>query len=110
MGTLATQLAVSRATLYRWFNREISCSNGCSSSWLTNLPPPPRSAWTPRGTQRVVEFSRRLMDATVQFQLLVRTFVDREPQLALRLLIGQKGAVHGAIARALREVVSEAPT
>jgi len=55
----------------------------------------------------VLDFARRVMNATAQFQPL-RSFVEHEPQLALRLLIGERGAVHSRLAQALFEVVSEA--
>ena len=54
----------------------------------------------------ILDFTRRIMDATVQSQPL-RSFVQREPQLALRLLMGPRGAIHNAIARALGKVVAD---
>ena len=107
MGTLATQLAVSRATLYRWFESRDQLLERMLVQLADEFAAAAKVGLDTEGDERVVEFSRRLMDATVNFAP-VRTFVEREPQLALRLLIGQKGAVHGAIARALREVLSEA--
>lgn len=49
------------------------------------------------------------MNATGEFQPL-RTFVEREPQLALRLLVGASGAIHGEVAHALLDVIAETHT
>jgi len=58
------------------------------------------------GDERILDFTRRIMDATVHSHAL-RSFVEREPQLALRLLIGQRGAIHDRIVQALTEVIAE---
>lgn len=107
MGALSDQLAVSRATLYRWFASRDELLERMLVQLANEFAAAAKVGLDIEGDERVIEFSRRLMDATVHFAP-VSTFVEREPQLALRLLIGQKGAVHGAIARALREVVAEA--
>jgi AcrR family transcriptional regulator len=109
MGTLAGQLAISRATLYRWFGSRdqlverilVQLADGFCSTALIDLEP--------EGDDRVLEYARRLMAITVGFEPL-RAFVEREPQLALRLLIGQRGAIHAVISRALLAVVSETRT
>jgi AcrR family transcriptional regulator len=106
MGTVATQLAISRATLYRWFaSRDelleqmlVKLAEEFCSAALVGLDQ--------EGDARVLEYARRLMNATLQFEPL-GTFVTREPQLALRLLIGQRGAIHEAISRAMLAVVAE---
>lgn len=106
MGTVASHLAISRATLYRWFaSRDellermlVQLAGEFCSAALIGLDQ--------EGDARVLEYARRLMTATAQFEPL-GTFVAREPQLALRLLIGQRGAIHEAISEAMLAVVAE---
>lgn len=107
MGTLATQLATSRSTLYRWFGSREQLLEEVLVELAQEFSAAARAEATGQGDARVLDFARRVMNATAQFEPL-RTFVEREPQLALRLLIGERGAVHARLAQALFEVVSEA--
>ncbi len=107
MGTLATQLATSRSTLYRWFGSREQLLEEVLVELAQEFSAGARADAAGQGDERVLDFARRVMNATAQFQPL-RTFVEREPQLALRLLIGERGAVHSRLAQALFEVVSEA--
>ena len=107
MGTLATQLATSRSTLYRWFGSREQLLEEVLVDLAREFSAAARAEAAGEGDERVVDFARRVMNATAQFQPL-RTFVEHEPQLALRLLIGERGAVHMRLAQAVFEVVSEA--
>ncbi len=107
MGMLATQLATSRSTLYRWFGSREQLLEEVLVVLAQDFSAAARAQATGQGDARVLDFARRVMNATAQFQPL-RTFVEHEPQLALRLLIGERGAVHARLAQALFEVVSEA--
>jgi AcrR family transcriptional regulator len=106
MGTLATQLAISRATLYRWFASRDQLLERMLVQLAHQFSAAAHVDLDVEGDERVLEFARRLMNATVDFQPL-RSFIDREPQLALRLLIGQHGAIHTVIAEALLAVIDE---
>ena len=106
IGVLAAQLSISRVTLYRWFGSREQLLEQLLIRLAGEFTTPARTQATGDGDERVIDFARRIMDATARFQPL-RTFVEREPQLALRLLIGQSGAVHGSIAQALLEVIAE---
>ncbi len=107
MGTLATQLATSRSTLYRWFGSREHLLEQVLVVLAQDFSAAARAEAAGQGDARVLDFARRVMNATAQFQPL-RAFVEHEPQLALRLLIGERGAVHAKLAQALFEVVSEA--
>ncbi len=107
MGTLATQLATSRSTLYRWFGSREQLLEMVLVDLARDFSALARAEAAGEGDERVVDFARRVMNATARFQPL-RSFVEHEPQLALRLLIGERGAVHATIAQAVFEVVSEA--
>jgi AcrR family transcriptional regulator len=106
IGVLAAQLSISRVTLYRWFGSREQLLEQLLVGLAGEFTAPARAAATGDGDERVVDFARRIMDATADFEPL-RMFVEREPQLALRLLIGESGAVHRAIAEALLEVIAE---
>jgi AcrR family transcriptional regulator len=106
IGVLAAQLSISRVTLYRWFGSREQLLEQLLIQLAGEFTAPAREQATGDGDERVIDFARRIMNATSQFQPL-RTFVEREPQLALRLLIGQAGAVHGSIAQALLDVIAE---
>jgi AcrR family transcriptional regulator len=106
MGTLAQQLDVSRATLYRWFDSRDQLLEQVLSRLADEFSASARAEAEGEGDERVLDFVRHIMLTTVGFQP-IRSFVEREPQLALRLLIGQNGAVHRSLARALFEVIAE---
>jgi len=109
IGVLAAQLSISRVTLYRWFGSREQLLEQLLVRLAGEFIEPARVEARGVGDERVVDFARRIMNATAYFQPL-RTFVEREPQLALRLLIGESGAIHGTIAQALLDVIAETHT
>jgi AcrR family transcriptional regulator len=109
IGVLAAQLSISRVTLYRWFGSREQLLEQLLLQLAAEFIEAGRLEARGEGDERVVDFARRIMNSTARFQPL-RTFVEREPQLALRLLIGESGAVHGSIAQALLDVIAETHT
>jgi AcrR family transcriptional regulator len=107
MGSLADRLGVNRGTLYRWFGSRDRLMEDMLVQLAQWFCTEAHELVQGEGDERVLDYARRLMDATVGFQPL-RAFIDREPELALRLLIGQQGAVHRCIAEALLAEVAEA--
>lgn len=105
IGVLAAQLSVSRVTLYRWFGTRDQLIEQVLIQLAGEFVAAGKAQAQGDGDERILDFTRRLMDATVHSHPL-RSFVEREPQLALRLLIGQRGAVHATIVQALTEVVA----
>jgi AcrR family transcriptional regulator len=106
MGTLATQLATSRSTLYRWFGSREELLEQMLVELAQEFSAAARADAAGEGDERVLDFARRIMNATADFGPL-RAFIAHEPQLALRLLIGERGAVHKSIAHAMLEVIAE---
>jgi len=106
MGALASQLDVSQATIYRWFgsrDRLIEqVIDGIAREFLTAA----RAQAHGEGDERVLGFVRRLMEATITFEPIT-AFVAREPQLALRLLLGDRGIVRRTLRETLAEIVAE---
>jgi|HubBroStandDraft_6_1064221.scaffolds.fasta_scaffold176897_3 AcrR family transcriptional regulator len=106
IGVLAAQLSLSRVTLYRWFGTREQLIEQVLVELAGEFVEIGKAQAAGDGDARVLDFTRHIMDATVSSQPL-RSFVAREPQLALRLLIGQRGPVHNAVVEALTEVVAE---
>jgi AcrR family transcriptional regulator len=106
MGALASRLDVSQATIYRWFgsrDRLIEqVIDGIAREFLTAG----RAQAEGEGDERVLDFVRRLMEATVTFEPIT-AFVAREPQLALRLLLGERGIVRRTLREALAEIIAD---
>ncbi len=106
IGALAAALSISRVTLYRWFGTREQLLEQVLVGLAGDFVAGARAAAQGEGDERVMDFVRLIMQATVGSEPL-RSFVQREPQVALRLLIGKRGAVHNRIVEALAEVVGE---
>jgi AcrR family transcriptional regulator len=103
---LATQLAVSRATLHRWFGSREQLLDRVCEQLAVRFTSDAAAAAPGGGDERVCAFCRGLMETAVEYEP-VRSFVVREPELALRLILGEDGAVHRVVAHALRSVIAE---
>ena len=93
MGTLARELGVGRATLYRWFDsREALMEQvllGRAEAYVQAARDDSRGS----GDERLMEIVRAMIDAS-QTARPVRLFIEREPTLALRILAGERGRLH----------------
>lgn len=107
MQTLAAQLDVSPATLYRWFGSRRALLDRVFERLAEQFSAAARSGAQGDGDERVCDYARRLMTAAAAFEP-ARSFVSREPQLALRLLLGRDGAIHRVVAQEMEEVISQA--
>jgi AcrR family transcriptional regulator len=106
VGTLAAQLGISQPTLYRWFGTREELLDRVLEQVTSELVAVAQGECEGEGDERVLAFVRLLMSAGAALQPGV-TFIGREPQLALRLVLGETGGVHRGLARALRTVVDE---
>jgi AcrR family transcriptional regulator len=106
MGELAQRVGVGRATLYRWFGSRDGLLDALLERFALVFLEQARERAEGEGDAWVLDISRRLMEATVEFEP-ARRFVAREPHVALRLLLGEGGAVHRTLSRALREALIE---
>jgi AcrR family transcriptional regulator len=102
MGSLAERLGVNRGTLYRWFGSRDQLVEQMLVQFAEAFSASAHAQAEWEGDERVLDFARRVMDATAHFQPL-RTFVAREPELALRLLIGERGPCTAASPRPSRQ-------
>lgn len=92
MQTLANALGVGRTTLYRWVgDREALLSRVLADltdqAWDTVI-----AEARGTGAARSLDAARRFMELTAAFEPL-RKFAEREPQLALRVLLAPNGLV-----------------
>src|SRR5262249_6916216 len=106
MGELAQRVGVGRATLYRWFGSREGLLDALLERFVLVFLEQAREQARGEDDAWVLDISRRLMEATVDFEP-ARRFVAREPHIALRLLLGEGGAVHRTLADALREALAE---
>jgi AcrR family transcriptional regulator len=106
MQALAAQLDVSPATLHRWFGSRAQLLDAAFERLTGRFAAAARAAATGEGDEHVCDYARQLMKAAVAFEP-VRTFVAREPQLALRLLLGRERAVHRVLTEQTAQVIAE---
>jgi AcrR family transcriptional regulator len=107
LGTLAERLSVGRTTLYRWFGTREQLLERVLVRLTRQFSAAAQAELQLNGIDRVLEFTRHMINATIGFEP-AQAFVNREPQLALRLLIGEHGAVHRAIVEEILAVLAQA--
>ena len=106
MAAVAAQLDISQATIYRWLGSRERLIEQVLDAIAREFIATTKVAAVGDGDERVLDFVRRLMNATVALEPL-RAFVEREPQLALRLLLGERGVMRRTLRAALAEIVAE---
>jgi AcrR family transcriptional regulator len=78
MGMLATQLATSRSTRYRWFGSREQLLEQVLVRLSLEFSASARARAKEEGDELVIDFARRIMDATARSEP-VRAFVAHEP-------------------------------
>jgi AcrR family transcriptional regulator len=106
MATIASRLDVSQATVYRWFGSRERLIERVLDEIAREFLAAARAQARGDGDERVLDYARGLMTVTVTLEP-VRAFVEREPQLSLRLLLGEKGVIRRTLREALAGVVAE---
>jgi len=106
MQTLAIQLDVSPATLHRWFGSRAQLLDKVCERLAVEFGSDARASARGDGDARVCDYLRRITTVAAGFEP-ARAFVRREPQLAIRLLLGSGGGVHRVVAAQLRELIAQ---
>ena len=106
MGTLAAQLGISQPTLYRWVGTREQLLDTVLERITDETVAGALAAAKGEGDERVLDFVRRFADASGTFRA-GHTFIAREPELALRLILSERRGVHRSAARGLRRIVGE---
>jgi hypothetical protein len=107
MQTLAADLAISRATLYRVAGSRDALLGEALWTLGRRLLDSARSARIRRGVDGVIEVSRIFADR-LSAASVMHTFVASEPETAARVLFTSSGAVHRRIVLVQREIFIEA--
>jgi AcrR family transcriptional regulator len=104
MGSLAADLDIGRTTLYRWVGEREELLDevlgGLVDEWFALVEPEARG----EGRDRVLDVVRRFLEYAAAFPPL-SGFAEREPALALRLLLDRDGLVVERSQGAVREVL-----
>ncbi len=93
MGTLAKELGVGRATLYRWFDSREALMEQVLLGRAEAYVQAARRSSHGSGDERLMEIVRAMIEAS-RTARPVRLFIEREPTLALRILAGERGRLH----------------
>jgi len=112
MQTLSAALGIGRTTLYRW----VGDRERLIGEVLGNLTDVTWDAVIAeakgKGSMRAMDASRRFMETTANYPPL-RQFAEREPQLALRILLAPDGIVaqriRAGVRRSLEAFVPDEP-
>jgi AcrR family transcriptional regulator len=106
MGELARELGISRATLYSWVgSRERLIGEVLWSFAETGLQQA-REAASGSGAGYVVDVFQRFIHLNASFEPL-RRFIERDSELALRVLTSRNSPVQGRMIAAARDLLAE---
>jgi AcrR family transcriptional regulator len=105
MRSLARELGIGRATLYRWRGgREALLSEVILSLGMANLRRAEADTPEPPGAERLCAVHdlhlRRISDSPA-----MRAFIRSEPEVASRVLLDGAGVVHVGVTRALADLI-----
>jgi AcrR family transcriptional regulator len=107
MNTLAADLDIGRTTLYRWVGERDhligEIFGELVDDWLAIVEPQAEGA----GVTRVLDVIRRFLDYAASSEPLTR-FTEREPALALRVLLDRRGRVAERNSAAIRRLLTDA--
>jgi AcrR family transcriptional regulator len=106
MQTLAAQLDISPATLYRWFGSRAQLLDRVCGRITEQFADAALEATRGEGDERVCEFARHIMVASSTASP-IRSFVTREQQTALRLLLRRDSAVHQVLTERTQGLIAE---
>ncbi|HVP03802.1 MAG TPA: QsdR family transcriptional regulator [Solirubrobacteraceae bacterium] len=106
MNAVAARLGVSRATLHRWVGTREHLLDRVLGGLAGEFFDEGLARARERPDDAIAELARALVAATSGFAPL-RGFVAREPELALRLLLGDRGAVRRQVGDGIQALVEE---
>jgi AcrR family transcriptional regulator len=106
MQALAAQLGVARATLHRWVQTREALLDQVLGELASGFLELSRSEAQGQADEAIADTVRIMVTTTARFEPL-RGFVRREPELALRLLMGEGRSVPRNLLAGLEEMLSE---
>lgn len=105
MQVIAGRLSVSRATMHRWLGTRERLLDEVLGRITTEVLDDIDASAAGAGVERFLHVARPLMETYTSLES-VRVFVAREPESALRLILGERGGVHQALAEGLRRITA----
>jgi AcrR family transcriptional regulator len=105
MQSLADELGISRATLHRWVGKRDELL--CEVLWSLTRPTLEASARATRakGGERIADILERFL-RDVDAAEYMRSFLEREPEIALRILTTKRTALQSRITAFIRELLA----
>jgi hypothetical protein len=107
MDRLASELAISRATLYRAVDSRDRLLGDVLWSLAEHTYAQARRGVSGRGVDAIIEISHEFTES-VMTAAPFRRFLEMEPQTALRVLLTPAGGVHARAVALHREIFTEA--
>lgn len=107
MNTLAAQLGIGRATLYRRVGSREELLDEVLGRLAGEFFEPSRAEALTHPDDVVPDLVRSMIEATAGLEAL-RSFVRREPELALRLLVGRDRSMRRTLVREVEALIAEA--
>jgi AcrR family transcriptional regulator len=101
---LAAELGVARTTLHRWVGTREQLLDQVLGRLASDFFELAREEAQGEGDELVIDLVRRLVGTTARFEP-ARGFVQREPELALRLLIGERFSVRRCMLERMRALL-----
>jgi AcrR family transcriptional regulator len=106
MQTLAAELGIARATLHRWVQTRENLLDRVLGDLAREFFELSRTPVKGRPDEVIAEVIRILVTNTAGFQP-IRGFVQREPELALRLLVGERSSVRRGLLEELQRLIAD---
>jgi AcrR family transcriptional regulator len=106
MGALATELALSRATLYRWVGSKERLLGEVAWSFALPVFEEARARASGHGADYVAEVVERYLRTAIAFPAL-RHFIEQDPEFALRVLTSKHSSMQRRSVAATRELLAE---
>jgi AcrR family transcriptional regulator len=106
MGALASELGVSRATLYSWVGSRERLIGEVIWSFAEEGLRQATGAARGEGAEYVIDVVERFAKLNASFEPL-RRFIEQDPELALRILTSKKGPVQKRMIGAARDLMAE---
>src|SRR4051794_24284680 len=106
MRGLAAELGVNRATVYRWVGDKERLLGEVISEFSRRTGEANRKALRGHGPRHVAAFVHRGLEQMHSFAPL-RTFIERDPEYALRVLTSQESTVQQTTISVVRELLAD---
>jgi AcrR family transcriptional regulator len=106
MGALAQELGISRATLYTWVGGKDRLLSEVLWSFASGALKQAIAQAHGTGADYILDVFQRFAQMNASFEPNLR-FVEREPELALRLIASKHSPVQGRMINAARELLTE---